>query len=167
MRRAGVLRAQQPCSGLRRPLQRCCLQLLGEGGVGGRRWREGVWGGMGWDGVGARRGQQRCSGLQRPLQHCCLQLKASRGDSPHEQSSPRTPPNPRPMLCFVQWAQCFLIARLLFAAWARVHGRKWHFGQHLDGCGGRGLLSALTSLIAIAKYRAHRTFVRVNYNCPR
>ena len=66
------------------------------------------------------------------------------------------------MTCFVRWAQRFLIVRLLSSAWARVRSRKLQFRYSLHGCGGRGLLSDLTLLVAIEQYRAHRIFVRVN-----
>ena len=68
------------------------------------------------------------------------------------------------MTCFVRWAQRFLIVRLLSSAWARVRSRKLQFRYSLHGCGGRGLLSDLTLLVAIEQYRAHRIFVRVKRN---
>ena len=77
------------------------------------------------------------------------------------------PAGARAMTCFVQWARHFSIARLRFHAWARVRGRQWQFGHHLDGYGGRRLLPALTLLIGTGKYRAHRAFARVSCDCPR
>ena len=66
------------------------------------------------------------------------------------------------MTCFVRWAQRFLIVRLLSSAWARVRSRKLQFRYSLHGCGGRGLLSDLTLLVAKEQYRANRIFARAN-----